>query len=79
MNSKSAGISAGFKLPAGVDIMPEFQIVHHDEAEFERAKLFWPERFINENGEFVKVSQFSLLRKLKVELQQRVSRWNQKR
>ncbi|GMS97950.1 hypothetical protein PENTCL1PPCAC_20125, partial [Pristionchus entomophagus] len=45
---------AGFKIPAGSAILPQFASVHVDSAHFERPDYFCPERHINEAGEFVK-------------------------
>ncbi|GMT31057.1 hypothetical protein PFISCL1PPCAC_22354, partial [Pristionchus fissidentatus] len=53
----------GFTLKKGTTVVPQFQLVHCDPAEFERPDYFCPERFINEKGEFVKdprVTPFSM-------------------
>ncbi|GMT31056.1 hypothetical protein PFISCL1PPCAC_22353, partial [Pristionchus fissidentatus] len=53
----------GFTLRTGTPVVPQFQIVHTDPAEFERPDYFCPERFVNEKGEFVKdprITPFSM-------------------
>ncbi|GMT29247.1 hypothetical protein PFISCL1PPCAC_20544, partial [Pristionchus fissidentatus] len=44
----------GYDIPAGTGVIPQFTIVHKDEKEFERPDYFYPERHIDEKGEFVK-------------------------
>ncbi|GMR54416.1 hypothetical protein PMAYCL1PPCAC_24611, partial [Pristionchus mayeri] len=53
----------GYHIPAGTGLIPEFNIIHMNEKEFERPDFFCPERHINEKGEFEKdprITPFSL-------------------
>ncbi|GMT01512.1 hypothetical protein PENTCL1PPCAC_23686, partial [Pristionchus entomophagus] len=53
----------GYDIPVGTGVIPEFNIVHMDEKEYERPDFFCPERHINEQGEFIKdprITPFSL-------------------
>ncbi|GMT29253.1 hypothetical protein PFISCL1PPCAC_20550 [Pristionchus fissidentatus] len=44
----------GYDIPVGTGVIPEFNVVHLDENEYERPDFFFPERHIDDKGEFVK-------------------------
>ncbi|GMS78103.1 hypothetical protein PENTCL1PPCAC_278 [Pristionchus entomophagus] len=53
----------GYDIPVGTRVIPEFNIVHMDEKEYERPDFFFAERHVNEVGEFMRdprITPFSL-------------------
>ncbi|KAF8375906.1 hypothetical protein PRIPAC_82335 [Pristionchus pacificus] len=50
---------AGYEIPAGTGISPEFSLVHIDPELYERPDFFCPERHLNDQGELVKDPHFT--------------------